>query len=80
MPILKHAKKKLRADLKKRRVNKEIKSKAVNLLDKTRKEKTPENLSAAFSALDRAAKKKVFHRGKVDRLKSRLAKLVSGAL
>jgi len=77
MPILKHAKKKLRSDLVKKRINKIIKSKAVNLLDKARKEKGQKNLTAVFSALDRAAKRKIFHRRKADRLKSRLAKLIS---
>jgi len=77
MPILKHAKKKLRSDLVKKRINKIIKSKAVNLLDKARKEKGQKNLTAVFSALDRAAKRKIFHRRKADRLKSRLAKLIT---
>ena len=36
-------------------------------------------LSAAYSALDRAAKKGAIHTGKADRQKRRLAALVAGA-
>jgi small subunit ribosomal protein S20 len=79
MPILHHAKKKLRADLKKRMINKAVKTRAVGALDKARKEKTAENLKMAFSALDKAAKGGVFHKKKSDRLKSRLSKLFSSA-
>lgn len=77
MPIIKSAIKKLRADKKRQQVNKAIKSKAINLLSLFRKEKKVEGLSAVFSAIDRAAKKRVFHPKKADRLKSRLAKLLS---
>lgn len=75
MPILKSAKKKLKADKKKKLVNRIVRTKASRLLDKAKTEKTAESLSQAFSALDRAAKKGVFHHRKADRLKSRLAKL-----
>ena len=70
------AKKKLRVDRKKRALNKVVKSKATRLLDKARKDKGVETLKAAFSAIDRAAKKRIFHPKKADRLKSRLAKLL----
>jgi small subunit ribosomal protein S20 len=40
---------------------------------------TKEALTAAFSALDRAAKKGAIHTGKADRTKSRLAALVAKA-
>lgn len=79
MPILKNAKKKLRADKKKKLVNRIVKTKATRLLDKAKTEKTSDSLSQAFSALDRAAKKGVFHKRKADRLKSRLAKLFGAA-
>lgn len=36
-------------------------------------------LSAAYSALDRAAKKGAIHTGKADRTKRRLARLAAGA-
>lgn len=79
MPIIKSAIKKLRADKKRQKINKAIKSKATNLIGMFRKEAKPEGLAAVFSALDRAAKGKVFHKKKADRLKSRLAKLLGRA-
>ena len=75
MPILKSAIKKLRADRKKRLQNRVIKSKATRSLDVARKTKTAEALREAFSAIDRAAKSRVFHPKKADRLKSRTARL-----
>ena len=77
MPIIKSALKKLRADKKRQQVNKAIKSKAINLISLFRREKKSEGLASVFSAIDRAAKKRVFHPKKADRLKSRLAKLLS---
>ncbi len=77
MPIIKSAIKKLRADRKRQAVNKAVKSKAINLISLFRKEAKSEGLSGVFSAIDRAAKKRVFHPRKADRLKSRLAKLLS---
>lgn len=79
MPVLKHAKKKLRVDLRRKTVNKVVKTKATKALDKARKETTPEFVSQAFSAIDKAAKNKVFHHKKADRLKSRLANLLAKA-
>jgi len=76
MPIIKSAIKKLRADKKRQQVNKAVKSKAVNLISLFRNEKKAEGLSAVFSAIDRAAKNRVFHPKKADRLKSRLARLL----
>lgn len=77
MPIIKSALKKLRADKKRQQVNKAIKSKAINLISLFRREKKSEGLSGVFSAIDRAAKSRVFHPKKADRLKSRLSKLLS---
>lgn len=78
MPIIKSAIKKLRADKKRQAINRAVKTRAVNLIGVFRKETKPEGLAAVFSAIDRAAKTKVFHKKKADRLKSRLAKLLSG--
>lgn len=79
MPIIKSAIKKLRVDKKRQGVNRAVKSKATNLIGIFRKEVKPEGLAAVFSAIDRAAKKRIFHPKKADRLKSRLAKLLSGS-
>jgi len=75
MPVLKHAKKKLRADIKKQVANRTVRTRAVSALDKAKKTKEAVDMSEAYRRLDRAAKTGVFHKGKVDRLKSRLAKL-----
>ena len=79
MPIIKSAIKKLRADKKRQKINRAIKSRATNLIGIFRKEAKPEGLAAVFSALDRAAKGKIFHKKKADRLKSRLSKLLGRA-
>lgn len=78
MPIIKSAIKKLRADRKKTALNKVVKTKAVGLITSFRKSAKSESLAGVFSAIDKAAKNKVFHRKKADRLKSRLAKLLAG--
>jgi len=77
MPIIKSAIKKLRADKRKQENNKIVKSKAIGLLKEFRKNISEKGLTALFSALDRAAKTRVFHPKKADRLKSRLAKLLA---
>jgi len=78
MPIIKSAIKKLRADRKKTKLNKAIKTKAAGLITSFRKMATKENLPEVFSAIDKAAKRRVFHPKKADRLKSRLAKMLTG--
>ena len=76
MPILKHAKKKVRVDKRRVLVNKIIKTKVKKAVDGVRKTPSEESLKKAFSAVDRAAKRNVYHKRKADRLKARLAKLV----
>lgn len=78
MPILKHAIKKLRVDKKRAEVNKVVRNKARRAVKLVRTSPTADALRSAFSALDRAAKKKVFHKSKANRLKSRLSKLIKG--
>jgi len=74
MPVTKSAKKALRQSERKAESNRPVKSRARTLLKKAQQDPSPENLSNAFSSLDKAAKKHIFHPGKVSRLKSRLAK------
>ncbi|MBI3954694.1 30S ribosomal protein S20 [Candidatus Collierbacteria bacterium] len=76
MSVTKSAKKKERADKKKRQRNILTKGRALSAIDKLKKSPGSKTLMAAFSAIDKAAKKKVFHGKKADRLKSRLAKLL----
>lgn len=77
MPVIKSAIKKMRQDEKRRAQNKAKKEVVKEALKKARKNPTPQNLSLAYSLLDKAAKTHLFHKNKVARLKSRLTKLVN---
>ena len=77
MPITKSVKKSLRASERKAEINRPLKSKARTMVKKMRTSPSEENLKAAYSALDKAVKKKIIHKGKASRLKSRLAKLLA---
>ncbi|TSC64095.1 MAG: small subunit ribosomal protein S20 [Microgenomates group bacterium Gr01-1014_93] len=77
MPIIKSAIKKLRKDRKRTILNKAKKENLKALIKKARANKTPENLRAVFSALDKAAKTNLIHKNKAARLKSRLSKGVT---
>lgn len=46
-------------------------------LKKAKEKPTKKNLALAYSAVDRAVKKKVIHQNKAARLKSRLAKMAA---
>lgn len=76
MPITRGAIRKERADKRKTKVNLRTKGEFRKAIWETRKKPTAKKLSAAYGALDRAAKKKTIHRNKAARLKSRLAKLM----
>ena len=75
MPVLKSSHKALRRDRRRTKVNRKIKEKIKLVLKKTRKNPIPKNLTETARFLDRAAKKKVIHQKKANRLKSRLSKL-----
>lgn len=77
MPIIKSAIKKLRKDKVRTARNKIKRDNLKSLIKKARVNKTPENLQAVFSALDKAAKTNLIHKNKAGRLKSRLSKGVS---
>jgi small subunit ribosomal protein S20 len=74
MPVLKHAKKKLRQDVKREQANKSIKTMFKKLLKQAKANPNKETFSKAYSALDKAAKNHVIHANKASRLKSTLAK------
>lgn len=76
MPILKNAKKALRVSRRKTEINRQIKSRVKTMVDKMKKDPSQENLSEAYTAIDTAAKKNIFHRNKAARLKSQLSKLM----
>lgn len=76
MPITKRAIKKLRRDLRLTRRTAKIRLTLRTIVKTARKNPSKKNLSAAFRALDKAAKTNIVHRNKAARLKSRLAKLL----
>ena len=75
MPIIHSAKKKMRADIGRRAVNLRIKRKYKNAVKEAREKPSVDRLNKAYSELDMAAKKRVIHKNKASRLKSRLAKI-----
>lgn len=74
MPIIKSAIKKVRKDKVRTARNRKREGMLKTLLKKARKEKSDKNLSAIFSALDKAVKVNLIHKNKASRLKSRLVK------
>jgi small subunit ribosomal protein S20 len=79
MPILKHAKKKLKQERKRELHNRSLRTAFKNLLKTANKEKTPEAISKAVSSVDKAAKKNLIHKNKAAHIKSDLSKLTAGS-
>lgn len=79
MPITKSARQALKKDRKRNKLNKPILTLSKSRLLQARKNPNSKTISQAFSALDKAAKKKVIKKGKANRLKSRLAKIFTKA-
>lgn len=77
MPLIKSAIKKVRKDKTRTARNKKRANEVKKVLKSARKNPNGKSLSAAFSALDKAAKVKLIHQNKAARLKSRLAKLIA---
>jgi len=77
MPILQNAKKALRSSRKKTVFNSRVKSILKTMIDKIKKEPSEENLSSAFSSIDKAVKRKLMHKNKAARMKVQLSKLIS---
>lgn len=77
MPIIKSAIKKMRKDRFRSARNKKRQELLKSLIKKVRREPSGPNLTAVYSALDKAAKVGLIHPNKSARLKSRLSKLVS---
>ena len=78
MPVTRSAKKALRRDRRRAIVNLGIKRKMKTALKKVKERPTKQNLTLAYSVLDRAVKKNVIHKNKAARLKSRLMKNILG--
>jgi len=76
MPVLKHAKKKLRQDKVRTVRNKKLKELFKKLVKEARAKKTKEAVSVAFSTIDKAAKHHLLHKNKAARMKASLSKLI----
>lgn len=74
MPLTSSAIKKARVDRKRTALNREWKEKIKQAVKKARLQATAENLSAAASIVDKAAKKHLINKRHAVRVKSRLAK------
>ncbi|MBP9700050.1 30S ribosomal protein S20 [Candidatus Woesebacteria bacterium] len=77
MPITKSALKALRQSDRRTETNRPIRSRVKTSIDKLNETKTPDALSTAFSAIDKALKRNLLHRNKAARLKSKLSKVLS---
>lgn len=76
MPVTKSAKRALRGSARKQSINKLIVSKLETAIRIAKKSKISTKILSAMSLTDKAAKKKVIHKNKAARIKSRLAKLM----
>lgn len=76
MPIIKSAKKKLRADKKRQKHNSSLRNLSEKALKSARKSPTAANVLKATKLLDKLAKNGIIHKNKAARLKSSLSKLV----
>lgn len=77
MPIIKSAKKKMRQDKKRTLINKQYVNKYKKILKdikKSTKENLKELINKFYSIVDKAVKKRVIHKNKGDRLKSKVKK------
>ncbi len=74
MPLIRSAIKKVRKDKLRTLRNKKREMALKALLKKARLDKSPKNIAAIFSALDKAAKVHLISPNKAARLKSRLTK------
>lgn len=75
MPVIKSAKKKLRQDKKRQLQNKGVKNALKAVIKAAKLTMTPEAISKAFQAADKATKLHIIHKNKAARLKSTLSKL-----
>ncbi len=76
MPVTKSAAKALRNQQRKKKFNLRVKKIAKKAIKKFTNKPTKQNLADAYSAIDKAAKRSVFHKNKASRLKAKLAKKI----
>jgi ribosomal protein S20 len=77
MPVIRSAKKKLRADKKRESANKKIEALVNITIKKAERKPTPKSIQEALKAVDKGGKKDVFQKKKGARIKSRLSKLLN---
>lgn len=77
MPILKNAKKALRASKRKNIINTQVRSKLKSAVDEMKKSPAADKLNSAFSTIDRSVKKNIIQKNKAARMKSSLSKLLN---
>jgi small subunit ribosomal protein S20 len=77
MPILPNAKKNLRRSTRKQMYNQRVRSLVKTTTDEFKADPSQEKLAAAFSAIDKAVKRNIFHKNKAARKKSQLSKILA---
>jgi len=75
MPVIKSAKKKLRQDIKREKVNNLLRRGFKTAIKEAQKSKTSEKIKKAVVLVDKAVKKNLIHKNKAARIKSSLSKL-----
>lgn len=76
MPVTRSAEKKLRQDIKRKRVNLSVKNQMKLITGKYKKSPSASLLAKVYKILDTASKKKIYHANKTARLKSQYAKML----
>jgi small subunit ribosomal protein S20 len=76
MPVIKSAKKKLRQDKKREKVNNLLRKTFKDAVKDAKKSKTNEKVKKAVQLVDKAVKKKLIHKNKAARIKSGLSKFI----
>lgn len=77
MPVTVSAKKALRRDRQHQKFNLIFRRRVKAAMKTAKKKPSAKTLNSAFSLIDRAAKKHLYHLNKAARLKSRLSRLLS---
>lgn len=76
MPVTRSAEKKLRQDIKRKRVNVSVKNQIKQITGKFKKSPSASLLTKVYKILDTSSKKKIYHANKTARLKSQYAKML----
>ena len=79
MPVIVTTKKALRQSIRKAAINKPIRSKARTLAKKAIEDPSEEATKLAYSAVDKAAKRNIYHSNTASRIKSRIARSLAAS-